>query len=93
MIGTGRLERYVLARAFAGVAAALAVVTSIVFRIQFVDLSRDVGAGADVGLTLVLGATRSGKSAHAEGLAQASGLPVRYLATADPDDVITSIIV
>jgi histidinol-phosphate/aromatic aminotransferase/cobyric acid decarboxylase-like protein/adenosyl cobinamide kinase/adenosyl cobinamide phosphate guanylyltransferase len=39
-----------------------------------------------VGLTLVLGGTRSGKSAHAEGLARASGLPVRYVATADPDD-------
>ena len=39
-----------------------------------------------MGLTLVLGGTRSGKSAHAEGLARASGLPVRYLATADPDD-------
>lgn len=39
-----------------------------------------------MGLTLVLGATRSGKSAHAEALARASGLPVRYLATADPAD-------
>jgi histidinol-phosphate/aromatic aminotransferase/cobyric acid decarboxylase-like protein/adenosyl cobinamide kinase/adenosyl cobinamide phosphate guanylyltransferase len=39
-----------------------------------------------MGLTLVLGATRSGKSAHAETLARASGQPVRYLATADPDD-------
>ena len=40
----------------------------------------------DVGLTLVLGGTRSGKSAYAEALARASGLPVRYLATADPGD-------
>ena len=39
-----------------------------------------------MGLTLVLGATRSGKSAHAEALARAGGLPVRYVATADPDD-------
>jgi histidinol-phosphate/aromatic aminotransferase/cobyric acid decarboxylase-like protein/adenosyl cobinamide kinase/adenosyl cobinamide phosphate guanylyltransferase len=39
-----------------------------------------------VGLTLVLGATRSGKSAFAERLAHESGLPVRYVATADPDD-------
>jgi histidinol-phosphate/aromatic aminotransferase/cobyric acid decarboxylase-like protein len=39
-----------------------------------------------VGLTLVLGATRSGKSAYAEGLARAGGLPVRYVATADPAD-------
>jgi histidinol-phosphate/aromatic aminotransferase/cobyric acid decarboxylase-like protein/adenosyl cobinamide kinase/adenosyl cobinamide phosphate guanylyltransferase len=39
-----------------------------------------------VGLTLVIGATRSGKSAFAEGLARQSGLPVRYVATADPRD-------
>ena len=39
-----------------------------------------------MGLTLVLGGTRSGKSAHAEALAATGGLPVRYLATADPDD-------
>jgi histidinol-phosphate/aromatic aminotransferase/cobyric acid decarboxylase-like protein/adenosyl cobinamide kinase/adenosyl cobinamide phosphate guanylyltransferase len=39
-----------------------------------------------MGLTLVLGGTRSGKSAYAEALARSSGLPVRYVATADPDD-------
>ncbi len=39
-----------------------------------------------MGLTLVLGATRSGKSAYAEQLASRSGLPVRYVATADPRD-------
>ncbi len=32
--------------------------------------------------TFVLGGARSGKSLHAERLASASGLPVRYLATA-----------
>jgi histidinol-phosphate/aromatic aminotransferase/cobyric acid decarboxylase-like protein/adenosyl cobinamide kinase/adenosyl cobinamide phosphate guanylyltransferase len=37
-------------------------------------------------LTLVLGGTRSGKSAYAEQLAAASGLPVRYVATADGAD-------
>jgi histidinol-phosphate/aromatic aminotransferase/cobyric acid decarboxylase-like protein/adenosyl cobinamide kinase/adenosyl cobinamide phosphate guanylyltransferase len=40
-----------------------------------------------VNLTLVVGGTRSGKSAHAEALAAQTGLPVRYVATADPDDL------
>ncbi len=38
-------------------------------------------------LTVVIGGTRSGKSAHAERLAAASGLPVRYVATADAADL------
>lgn len=37
-------------------------------------------------LTLVLGGTRSGKSARGEALAAATGLPVRYVATADGGD-------
>lgn len=37
-------------------------------------------------LTLVIGGTRSGKSAHAERLAALDERPVRYLATADPAD-------
>ena len=37
-------------------------------------------------LTLVLGGTRSGKTRRAEQLAQASGLPVRYVGTAEPSD-------
>jgi histidinol-phosphate/aromatic aminotransferase/cobyric acid decarboxylase-like protein/adenosyl cobinamide kinase/adenosyl cobinamide phosphate guanylyltransferase len=37
-------------------------------------------------LSLVIGGTRSGKSAHAERLALTSGLPVRYVATADAGD-------
>ncbi len=37
-------------------------------------------------LTVVIGGTRSGKSAHAERLARATALPVRYIATADGGD-------
>ena len=37
-------------------------------------------------LTVVIGGTRSGKSAHAEMLAAATGLAVRYVATADAAD-------
>jgi histidinol-phosphate/aromatic aminotransferase/cobyric acid decarboxylase-like protein/adenosyl cobinamide kinase/adenosyl cobinamide phosphate guanylyltransferase len=39
-----------------------------------------------VRLTVVIGGTRSGKSAHAEWLAAGTGLAVRYVATADSGD-------
>ena len=39
-----------------------------------------------MGLTLVLGGIRSGKSEHAERLAEASGAPVVYVATASGGD-------
>ncbi|GAC1321754.1 MAG: hypothetical protein NVSMB25_15900 [Thermoleophilaceae bacterium] len=37
--------------------------------------------------TVVIGGTRSGKSAHAEALASSTALPVRYVATADGADL------
>lgn len=48
MTGTGRIERYVLARLLAAVGAALAVIAAVIFLVQFVDLSRQVGTRADV---------------------------------------------
>lgn len=48
MKGVGRVERYVLLRAFAGVGAALAILTAVLLLIQFVTVSRDVGARADI---------------------------------------------
>jgi lipopolysaccharide export system permease protein len=57
MIGVGRLERYVLTRAFAAVGAALLVITTVIMLIQFVDLSRQVGVRADAGAPEILGLT------------------------------------
>jgi len=52
------------------------------------ELERHATAGGrrPMSLALVIGGTRSGKSAHAERMALASGLPVRYVATADGAD-------
>ena len=53
----GRLERYVLVRTFAGVLAALAVLSAVILLVQFVDLSRSVGVRADVGVGQLFGLT------------------------------------
>jgi len=56
---SSRLERYVLGRTLAGVGVALAVISSVILLVQFVDLSRTMGVRADVtagdlfGLTLL----------------------------------------
>jgi histidinol-phosphate/aromatic aminotransferase/cobyric acid decarboxylase-like protein/adenosyl cobinamide kinase/adenosyl cobinamide phosphate guanylyltransferase len=57
-------------------------------RAALATTSDSAGCSAQNGMTLVvvIGGTRSGKSAHAERLALASGLPVRYVATADGED-------
>jgi lipopolysaccharide export system permease protein len=57
MTGTGRLERYVLARAFWSVGAALAVISAVILLVQFVDLSRSVGVRTDVGAGGIFGLT------------------------------------
>jgi lipopolysaccharide export system permease protein len=49
MSNTNRIELYVLGRTLASVGAALAVIAAVIFLVQFVDLSRSVGARADVG--------------------------------------------
>lgn len=50
----GRLERYVLAGTLASVAAALAVIGSVVLLIEFVDISRTVGGRAEAGFGQLL---------------------------------------
>ena len=54
MKGVGRVEGYVLIRAFGGVGAALAILSAVLLLIQFVAVSRDVGARADVTAAQVL---------------------------------------
>jgi lipopolysaccharide export system permease protein len=49
VIGLGRIERYVVAHVLLGVAAALAVISSVILLIQFVELTSQVGTRADVG--------------------------------------------
>lgn len=50
----GRIERYVLSGLMSSVAAALAVIGSVVLLIEFVDISRNVGGRAEVGFAQLL---------------------------------------
>lgn len=52
-----RLERYVLWRNLIGVAGALAVLSSVIILVQFVDLSRSVGERTNVNAADILGLT------------------------------------
>ncbi|MBL8772286.1 MAG: LPS export ABC transporter permease LptG [Phenylobacterium sp.] len=45
----GRIERYILGYTLLGVTAALAIISSVVLLIQFVELTSQVGTRADVG--------------------------------------------
>ncbi len=49
MMGLGRLERYVAGYVLLGVATSLAILSSVVLLIQFVELTSQVGTRADVG--------------------------------------------
>lgn len=51
------IERYVMWRTLAMTAAALAVISLIIVLVDFVELSRDVGARAEAGFVQVLGLT------------------------------------
>jgi lipopolysaccharide export system permease protein len=53
----GLLERYVMMRTLSTVGVALAVIALIILLIDFVELSRDVGARAETGFLAVLGLT------------------------------------
>lgn len=50
LLRLGGVERYVIWRSFAGVGAALAVITAVILLVQFVELSRSVGVRTDVGV-------------------------------------------
>ncbi|HLZ76433.1 LptF/LptG family permease [Phenylobacterium sp.] len=52
-----RIERYVLVRTLLGVGMALAVISSMILLIQFVNLSRKIGVRADVSAADLLGLT------------------------------------
>lgn len=52
-----RMERYVLGHTLAGIAATAALLASVVMLINFVDLSRNLGAKTDVGFLTELGLT------------------------------------
>lgn len=54
MTGLGRLERYVVGYTLLGVAIWFAILSSIVFLIQFVELSGQVGTRVDVGASSIL---------------------------------------
>ncbi|MDB5457077.1 MAG: export transporter permease LptG [Caulobacter sp.] len=54
MIGTGRIERYVLARTLVALGGALAVIAAVVMLIDFVDISRTVGVRADVSFSQLI---------------------------------------
>lgn len=49
----GRIERYVLSYMLLGVIGALAIISSVILLIQFVELTSQVGTRADVGADLI----------------------------------------
>jgi lipopolysaccharide export system permease protein len=57
MTGIGRIELYVVGRTLASVGAALAVITSMIVLVQFVELSHSVGVRTDVGPGDIFGLT------------------------------------
>jgi lipopolysaccharide export system permease protein len=57
MIGTTRIERYVLYRTLTALGGALAVIASVVALVDFVDISRTVGVRANVSFVQVVGLT------------------------------------